>query len=180
MALSGTRYEATMSRRPRLIVLLSMLTACSQPHQSCDPGGWTVDPLPEDPRSSVVATVNSGPGKITFVNSAPAPGATISGCGANVEGCVERLKIVFNLRPDVDLRSQRLRVRLVSAAEAQLECSSTDFDLAATESFAIEVACPSSPAGLPTPFTSATMVVEIGRGDARIEQAWTANFTFSQ
>jgi len=162
------------------MVPLSLLTACGTPHQSCDPGGWTVDPLPEDPRSSVVATVNSGPGKITFVNSAPAPGATLSGCGATVEGCLERLKIVFNVRPDMDLRSQRLRVRLVSAAEVPLECSSTEFDLAATESFAIEVACPSSPAGLPTPFTSATMVVETGRGEARFEQAWTAVFSFSR
>lgn len=112
------------------------------------------------------------------VNSDPAPGATISGCGGAVGGCQERLKIVFSLRPDVDLRSQRLHVSFITPTEAVLDCFSTGFDLQAGETFAIQVSCPSSPGGATTPFKAATMTAETGPSGQRIEQDWKVNYTF--
>jgi hypothetical protein len=161
-------------------VALMLLTACGGGFQSCSYpddtgyGGY----YPPNPILSVVPTTGSGPGRITYVNSDPPPGTGVYGCGAVVGGCLERLKVVFNLRPDVDLRSQRLRVRLVAETGEALDCASTGFDLSAGETFAIQVSCPSSPGGPATPFTALTMTVETGPSSQRIEQAWRVPYTF--
>ena len=158
---------------------LILLIACGESQQSCDfpTGPFSYEPTP-DPSKSVVPTAGSGPGKITYVNSDPPPGATISGCGEAVGGCQERLKIVFSLRPDVDLLSQRLHVSFIAQTDAVLHCFSTGFDLQAGETFAVQVSCPSSPGGASTPFRAATMTVEAGPPGQRIEQGWRANYTF--
>jgi hypothetical protein len=137
-----------------------------------------VDGAPSDSTGTVVPTVSTGPGKITYVNSDPRPGATISGCGEAVGGCQERLKIVFSLRPDVDLSSQRLHVSFIAQTDAVLDCLSTGFDLPAGEPFAIQVSCPSSPGGAATPFKAATMRVETGPPSQRIGQDWSVSYTF--
>jgi hypothetical protein len=100
------------------------------------------------------------------------------GCGEAVAGCQERLKIVFSLRPEVDLSSQHLHVTLVARAGAVLDCFSTPFDLATGETFAIQVACPSSTGGAKTPFEAATLTVETGSPGQRIAQSWSASYTF--
>ena len=158
---------------------LILLTACGETQQSCEVPAFpsSYEPSP-DPSKTVVPTAGSGPGKLTYVNSEPPPGTTISGCGEVVGGCQERLKIVFNLRSDVDLRSQRLHVSFITQTDAVLECFSTGFDLQAGETFAIEVSCPSSPGGAPTPFKAATITVETGTSAERIEQTWKASYTF--
>ena len=158
---------------------LILLIACGESQQSCDipTGPFSYDSTP-DPSKSVVPTASSGPGKIAYVNSDPPPGATISGCGGAVGGCQDRLKLVFSLRPDVDLLSQRLHVSLVTATEVALDCFSTGFDLQAGETFAIQVSCPSSPGGASTPFKAAMMTVETGPPSQRIGQDWKANYTF--
>jgi hypothetical protein len=158
-----------------------LATACGGNEDSCVLPNYpsTVD-LPPDPTRMVVAAAGSGPGKLTFLNSDPAPGGTVSGCGATVGGCQDQLKLVFNLTPDVELRSQRLHVTLTDAAQAQLECFSTGFDLPAGQSFAIGATCPSSPSRTPTPFRSATLTVEVGRGDSTITQTFKATYGFSQ
>ena len=158
---------------------LILLTACGEvPQESCAPTVPSQYEPPPDPSNTIVPSGGSGPGKIAYVNSDPPPGAALSGCGETVGGCQERLKIVFNLRPDVDLRSQRLRVTFTGQTGGVLECFSTPFDLLAGESFPIQVSCPSSPAGARTPFTTQTMTVETGPAAERIEQAWKASYTF--
>ena len=142
-----------------------------------DPASLTSDP-PLDPRTVVVPTSSSGPGKFTFVNSDPRPGSTISGCGETVGGCQDRLKIVFALRPEVDLRSHRLHVWISSERQGEIECFSTGFDLGAGETFEIHVSCPSSPRGPATPLLATTMTVETGAGEARIEQRWNVTYEF--
>jgi hypothetical protein len=42
---------------------------------------------------------SSGPTKIAFVESTPAPGATISGCGSDATGCAGRLQVTVRLTP---------------------------------------------------------------------------------
>jgi hypothetical protein len=157
-----------------------LLTACGEQQQSCDYG--TYDESQEGVTTAPPAartTTATGPGKITFVNSSPGPGATIAGCGPTVDGCSARLKIVFNVRPDVDLRSQHLSVSLFAEDQTRLECSSTTFDLDAGQSFPIEVACPTESFGAATPFRSATMIVEVGSGASRIAQEWSVPFSFA-
>lgn len=158
---------------------LILLTACGGAQQTCalPSDSSYYEPTP-DPSKAVVPTASSGPGKVTYVNSDPPPGATISGCGGAVGGCQERLKIVFSLRPDVDLRSQRLHVSLVAQTEAVLDCFSPGFDVQAGETFAIQVSCPSSTGGATTPFKAATMTVETGPSSQHIEQNWKATYTF--
>jgi hypothetical protein len=158
---------------------LILLTACGGAQQTCTlPSDSSYYGATPDPSKAVVPTAGSGPGNVTYVNSDPPPGATISGCGEAVGGCRERLKIVLSLRPDVDLRSQRLHVSLVAQTEAVLDCFSSGFDVQAGETFAIEVSCPSSPGGAPTPFKAATMSVETGPSSQRIEQSWKVTYTF--
>ena len=167
--------------RRSLVVSLVLLTACGEEQRSCDFGPWTPDDLPvaQDPRALAVATTGAGPGRITFVNSNPAPGATMAGCGPTVAGCAGRLKIVFNVRPDGDVHAQRLRVSFFTETQARLECASTVFDLAAGQTFPIEVSCPALPADVATPFRVATMIVETATGPARIEQDWNVPFVFA-
>ena len=160
---------------------LMLLTACGDSQEACDfrsPSFPTSSQATPDPSKTIVPTEAFGPGKFAYVNSDPPPGGAISGCGDAVGGCQERLKVVFGLRPDVDLRSQRLHVIFVSATEGVLDCYSSAFDLQAGETFSIQVACPSSPGGAVTPFTTATMKVETGFGAQRIEQSWKATYTF--
>lgn len=159
---------------------LILLVACGESQQSCEiPTGPIIgDTFRLEPTETVVPTVGTGPGKITYINSDPGPGATIAGCGEAFEGCQERLKIVFSLRPDVDLVSQRLHVSFVSATEAVLDCFSTGFDLPAGQAFSIQVSCPSSPGGASTPFKAATMRVETGPPSQRIGQDWKTSYTF--
>jgi hypothetical protein len=157
---------------------LTLLIACGEvPQESCSP----TYPYPYEPpelSKPMVPSASFGPGRITYVNSDPLPGATLSGCGDTFGGCQERLKIVFNVRPDVDLRSTRLHVTFTGQTGGVLECFSTAFDLPAGESFPVQVSCPSSPASARTPFTTQTMTVETGPAAERIEQAWKASYTF--
>ncbi|MFI5007164.1 MAG: hypothetical protein ACHQKZ_06965 [Solirubrobacterales bacterium] len=159
---------------------LILLVACGESQQSCEipTGTFYDDTGTSEPAGTVVPTVSTGPGKITYVNSDPAPGATISGCGEAFGGCQERLRIVFSLRPDVDLVSQRLQVSFIAQTEAVLECFSTGFDLQAGETFQVEVSCPSSPGGASAPFRAATMRVETGPPSQRIGQDWKVSYAF--
>jgi hypothetical protein len=157
---------------------LTLLIGCGEiPQESCAPT-YTYPYEPPDSSNTIVPTAGSGPGRIAYVNSDPPPGATLSGCGDTFRGCQERLKIVFNVRPDVDLRSTRLRVTFTGQTGTVLECFSTPFDLPAGESFPVQVSCPSSPAGARTPFTTQTMTVETGPAGERIEQAWKVSYAF--
>jgi hypothetical protein len=167
--------------RLTLGISLVLLTACGGSQESCDLGPYAPDdpPAARDPRSLAVATSGSGPGRISFVNSIPVPGATIAACGPTVAGCAGRLKIVFNVRPDMDLQSQRLRVSLFTESQARVECTSTTFDLAAGQTFPIEVSCPGPDAQAATPFRTAVMIVEAGAGPSRIEQDWNVPFVFA-
>jgi hypothetical protein len=96
-----------------------------------------------------------------------------------VAGCAGRLKVVFDVRPDMDLHSQRLRVSLFAESQARIECVSSTFDLAAGQTFPIEVSCPGPDAEVPTPFRTAVMIVETGAGLSRIEQDWSVPFVFA-
>jgi hypothetical protein len=166
-------------KRPLAVSAFIVLTACGETQQSCDDLVYDPSTVQSvDPRSLAVPSANSGPGKITFVNSNPDPGSSMSGCGPTVAGCAGRLKVVFNVRPDVNLVSQRLRVTFSTADEARLTCSSTTFDLDAGQTFAIQVECPGSASDVPTPFRTATMMVETGAGPARIEQDWKVPYSF--
>jgi len=167
--------------RLSLGIPLVLLTACGGSQDSCDfgPYGPSEPPPARDPRPFAVATTAAGPGRITFVNSNPGPGATIAGCGPMVAGCAGRLKIVFNVRPDVDLQSQRLRVSLFTEGQVRVDCASTTFDLAAGQAFPIEVSCPGPTVEAATPFRTAVMIVETGAGPSRIEQDWNVPFVFA-
>jgi hypothetical protein len=167
--------------RLTLGISLVLLTACGGSQESCDLGPYGPDdsPVARDPRALAVATTGAGPGRISFVNSNPVPGTTIAGCGPMVAGCAGRLKLVVEVRPDVDLRSQRLRVSLFAESQARIECASSTFDLAAGQTFPIEVSCPAPEAEIPTPFRTAVMIVETGAGTGRIEQDWSVPFVFA-
>jgi hypothetical protein len=160
---------------------LIAITACGETQQqSCD--NYAIDsPIQTrdvDPRTLAVPSGNSGPGRIAFVNSKPTPGSSISACGPTVAGCAGRLSVVFSLRPEVDLRSQRLRVSFLAEDEARVMCSSSTFDLDAGQTFAIEVSCPEAFIDARTPFRTAKMIVETGMGPSRIEQDWNVPYGF--
>jgi len=49
------------------------------------------------PSSEVVVGPHTGPTEITFLAADPAPGSTITGCGANAGGCSGRVRMRFRL-----------------------------------------------------------------------------------
>ena len=49
------------------------------------------------PVTDVVVGPRTGPTQITFVAAEPAPGAAITGCGANASGCSGRVRMRFRL-----------------------------------------------------------------------------------
>ena len=57
------------------------------------PGTSPTLPAPTD----VVVGPHAGPTEITFLSAEPAPGSTITGCGANASGCSSRVRMRFRL-----------------------------------------------------------------------------------
>ena len=57
------------------------------------PGTSPTLPAPTD----VVVGPHAGPTEITFLSAEPAPGSTITGCGANASGCSGRVRMRFRL-----------------------------------------------------------------------------------
>jgi hypothetical protein len=152
-------------------------------------GSSNPPPTPPTPNPSMIVTPTSksGPGEITWVNSDPPPGSTISGCGSNTDGCLGRLKIVINIRPDVAIRngypSFQLKPLSISVCQHSLPCSSPTFDLAAGQTFAVQVSCPYSysPSPCPTPLSidsiDAAVVVDKAASQY-FYQAWKVTYTF--
>jgi hypothetical protein len=68
----------------------------------CGDGTPTVVPTPvptptPTPDTGVVVGPRTGPTEITFLAAEPAPGSTITGCGANASGCSGRVRMRFRL-----------------------------------------------------------------------------------
>ncbi|HYN01171.1 MAG TPA: hypothetical protein VE359_01875 [Vicinamibacteria bacterium] len=57
------------------------------------PGTSPTLPAPTD----VVVGPHTGPTEITFLSAEPAPGSTITGCGAKASGCSGRVRMRFRL-----------------------------------------------------------------------------------
>jgi hypothetical protein len=168
-------------KRPFAVTSFVLLAACGEQQQSCDygTGDYTYGNGPAAAAAAAVATTATGPGRIAFVNSSPAPGIALAGCGSTVDGCSARLKIVLSVRPDVDLRAQRLHVALFAEDQTRIECASTTFDLDAGQSFPIEIACPTASFAAATPLRTATMIADVGNGAERISQEWKVSYSFA-
>jgi len=87
-------------RRPPLVSLVCVsvlvLLACGQgegPPVVPIPGTSPTPPVATD----VVVGARTGPTEITFLAAEPAPGSTITGCGANASGCSGRVRMRFRL-----------------------------------------------------------------------------------
>jgi hypothetical protein len=63
----------------------------------CRDAPHPVAPSPP-PVSQPVVIEQSGPVEIVFLDASPAPGSTITGCGARISGCANRVVMRFSLR----------------------------------------------------------------------------------
>ena len=84
--------------------LVWVLGAVALATLGCGDGGHPIsEPSPPVPTptptidTGVVVGAHTGPTQITFVAAEPAPGATITGCGADASGCRRRVRMRFRL-----------------------------------------------------------------------------------
>lgn len=81
-----------LCRRPFAALALATLLSLA----SC---GGDDSPTSPTPPPAPAPGVGSGPTTITFVEATPVPGSTLSGCGPQVAGCVNRLRVRVDLHP---------------------------------------------------------------------------------
>jgi hypothetical protein len=154
-------------------------------------GGSSPEPTPTPmptpaPQTLVTPTIRSGAASlhVTYVNAAPGPGTTVSGCGASGGGCPP-VNMVFNLLSDGNLGNANLRVMFKTAAGKNcLLGISPQVDLAAGQPFPVAVTVSGSSA-CPTPIVVTSMQGEVSTGTPGSQeqqigtQDWTVSYTFN-
>ncbi len=86
--------------RPRTVIVSALVAALA----GCGGGDGTgpeVSPTPSGTATLPGTTLGpaSGGVAIALLAASPAPGSTISGCGASVAGCTSRVRMTFQLTP---------------------------------------------------------------------------------
>lgn len=137
-------------------------------------------PPTPDPKTRVVATKGEGPVQMQFVESSIAPGSTVGGCGASIEGCKGRLRVVFDLRPQS--AGHVLYLRVYVHATNQVAClwgETSSFDVRAGVVTRLQVSLDNADrCGTPVTLVSMDAVVE-GPVEVASRQEWALNYAFA-
>ena len=151
-----------------------VLDGCAGP-----PTAPTQAPGP-DPALQVTPIDNTGPIRIAFVNANVAPGGTVVGCGALIEGCTGRLRMTFLLTPPSDGPVLYTRVYLhATNLQACLWGQVAPFTVRAGVPLTIEI--PTDQAdNCSTPTTIATMALVVeGPIQVSSRQTWSLHYVFA-
>jgi hypothetical protein len=125
------------------------LVSCRQP----------TEPTPVDPNAPV-AGARSGPVSIEFIASNPAPGSTVSGCGAVIAGCAGKLRLSVRLRSTSAGPVLWSRATLHGAnRQACLSAVGEGFTLAANSTTSIDLRFDQFDPGCALPFDALDLAV---------------------
>jgi hypothetical protein len=135
---------------------------------------------PPDPTLQVTPIDSDGPIRIAFVTANIAPGSTIAGCGALIEGCAGRLRMTFALNPPSDGPVLYARMYLhATNLQACLWGEIAPFTVRADVPLTIEL--PTDRAdrcGTPTTIATMAVVVE-GPVQVASRQTWSLRYVFA-
>jgi hypothetical protein len=168
-----------MGRTLACALLLAGL-ACSSDSSPVQPPlpAPTPSPTPAPPPGVTIGPA-TGPTQIFFSAAQPPPGATFTGCGADMRGCEGRLRLRFVLRPSGSGHVLRFTVFLHDTRmQACLFHSTQPFDLRAGTETGIDLVLDGSDA-CRMPATIATMAAVVeGTVEVASRQEWGVTYTF--
>jgi hypothetical protein len=147
---------------------------------ACDgKGAAPTSPAPM-PSPGPVATGHTGPVSIVFLEATPPPGSTVTGCGATIAGCRNRVSMRFSLRAQE--AGQVLGVRVFLHATNMIACltaSTGPFALARGETREVAVVFDQPDnCGVPTDIANMALVVE-GPIEVSSRQTWSLVYAFA-
>jgi hypothetical protein len=162
-------------RRRALVPAVAMVFALA----SCGGSRGPTTPSPP-PASGPVLIEQSGPVEIAFVDATPSFGSTVSGCGARIDGCVNRIVMQFLLRAQEPGPGLGVRAFLhATNLQACLSTTTGPFDLARGETRPLSIVFDQSDL-CPVPLTIATMAVVVeGTVQVASRRAWAVTYTFA-
>lgn len=144
-------------------------------------GGQLAAPTPvPDPTLQVTPIESTGPIRIAFVSANISPGGTVAGCGALIEGCAGRLRMMFLLNPPSDGPVLYVRVYLhATNLQACLWGEIAPFSVRAGAPLTIEIpADRADRCGTPTTIATMAVVVE-GPIQVSSRQTWAVHYVFA-
>lgn len=154
-----------------------LLTACGE--------NANVTPVPTPtptpaPHTQVLPIQGSGPTLMLFAGANIPPGSTVTGCGDMIAGCRGRLRMTFDLYPQ--LTGHVLYVRVYLHAASQIAClwgQTGPFELQAGVPARVEVSLDQADQ-CRTPVTLVSMdgIVE-GTVEVASRQVWTLHYVFA-
>jgi hypothetical protein len=154
---------------PAVVVLA--FTACE------DRGAPTAPRLPTaSPPIPIEAT---GPVQITFLESMPVPGGTITGCGARVSGCENRVLMRFSLRGEAGGPVLWFRAFLhATNLRACLQAATGPFELPPRQTREVMIVFDrSEDCGTPLDIATLAVVVE-GPAEVASRRTWAITYRF--
>lgn len=135
-------------------------------------------PTTPTPVPPVVAGASSGNVLIQFSDATPVPGSTVTGCGTEAAGCVNRIAMRFRLAPTQS--GPVLYVRAFLHASNRVACLSAEtgpFTLTAGQPRDLEVVFDRADrCGVPLTIETMAVVVE-GTVEVASRQEWTLSYT---
>ena len=155
-------------------VVLGLLTICGACRNTASPTG----PTPAPPAAP---SAHSGPVTITLLEATPAPGSTVTGCGAQIAGCVNRVRMRFVLSPPAS--GPVLHVVAYLHATNKVACLSAltgPFELQQGQSRSVELVFDRADnCGVPVTISTMAVVVE-GTVEVASRQEWTIGYLFER
>jgi hypothetical protein len=159
-------------RGPAVVVIVAIgLARCGDTRNP-------VAPPPPSP-STPVLIEQSGPVDILFLESTPAPGTTIAGCGSRISGCEHRVAMRFSLRGQVGGPVLFSRAFLHATDQrACLQAATGPFELQPGQVRELVVVFDrSEDCGVPLEIATLAVVVE-GPVQVSSRRAWAVSYRF--
>lgn len=160
-----------------VVAIALPLAACSSDSSSRSPTA----PSARQPAqtSQPTALEHTGPVAIEFVDATPAPGATVTGCGTSMAGCVNRVVMRFSLRAPQPGPVLNVHAFLhATNLQACLLTSTGPFTLTGGEARQLALVFDHSDA-CPVPLTIATLAVVVeGPVEVASRRTWRVSYTF--
>jgi hypothetical protein len=157
---------------PAVVVIVAMgLARCGETRSPLAP--------PSPSPTSPVLIEQSGPVEILFLESTPAPGSTIAGCGASIRGCQNRVAMRVSLRGEAGGPVLFSRAFLHATNQrACLQAATGPFELQPGQVRELVVVFDrSEDCGVPLEIATLAVVVE-GPVQVSSRRAWAVSYRF--